>query len=260
MPVLTRAIAIARIGVAAVTLAVLCSAGIVAVLLGMRGHRAVRLILPMWARMMLRICGLNVEVLRGAEFLRPDGPCIFVANHQGLLDAIVFPAILDAPMFYPLKKEAVWMPFIGWFAWITGQPRIDRKDPVRAIQAMDATAGLLRAGICTLMFPEGTRTRDGKLGPFKRGAFRLSMDTGLPIVAITLIDSYDRMPMGTYALTPGTIHVVVDSPVPTADWNRKNVVARVGELRQRFLSNLTEERTRLGLPDWGGRDEEYEGE
>lgn len=237
-----------RFAAAAVILAVFCSLGILAVLLGMKRDRAVRVVLPTWARLNLIACSLDVQIVRGAEYLDAHRPCIYIANHQGLLDAFVFPTILDKPMFYPIKKELVWVPFMGWFAWITGQPRIDRSDHFKAMLAMEEATLLLKQGLCTLLFPEGTRSRDGRLGSFKKGAFRLSMDTGVPLVPITLVDCADHLPMGTYRLTPGTIHVVVDPPIYTTDWTRRTVQAKMDEVRNRILQNITEERAKLGLP------------
>ncbi|MBI3891258.1 MAG: 1-acyl-sn-glycerol-3-phosphate acyltransferase [Candidatus Wallbacteria bacterium] len=237
-----------RMTIAVVILTVFCTAGIVAVLLGMRREKALRMVLPTWARLNLIACSLDVQILRGAEHLDAHRPCIYIANHQGLLDAFVFPTLLDKPMFYPIKKEMVYIPFIGWFAWMTRQPRIDRSDHFQAMLAMEKSTELLRNGLCTLLFPEGTRSRDGKLGSFKKGAFRMSMDTGVPLIPITLIDCGDHLPMGTYHLTPGTIHVVVDPPIYTTDWNRRNLAQKMEEVRNRLLANITEERAKLGLP------------
>ncbi len=247
-----------RVGLAVIILMVLCTFGIIAVLLGMGKQKALKHVMPRWARLSLLACSLNVEV-QGREHLDAHRPCIFVANHQGLLDALVFPTILDAPMFYPIKKELVWVPFMGWFAWITDQPRIDRDDSLQSIQAMDKVANLLKEGQCTLMFPEGTRCRDGKLAKFKKGAFRLAMDTGVPIIPVTLIDCYDHMPMGTFNLKSGTIHVVVDEPIRTDGWDRASLARNVLAIRERFARNIEEGRARLGLPPAGSHLDPEEG-
>jgi 1-acyl-sn-glycerol-3-phosphate acyltransferase len=238
-----------RAVLAVFNLVFVCGAGVLLVMLGMNGHKTVRRILPRWARLNLLVCGLKLEVLRGAEHLQPGRPVIFIANHQALIDLFVFPVLFrDTDVFYPVKKELAWVPFLGWLAWISGQPLIDRDDHARAMQAMDLTIRLLRAGMSSVIFPEGTRSRDGKLGPFKKGAFRVALDHQIPLVPITLVDCADRMPMGTWRLTSGTIHVVVDPPILVDDWSRSNLDENIDKLRNLILGNLETERSRLGLP------------
>lgn len=188
--------------------------------------------LPLYCRTTLWLLGIRVQV-EGEEHLTSHSPCIFVSNHQGLLDIFSVPWLLRrSPMFYVVKKEFKLYPFIGQLAVGCDQVFVDR-GANRGVRESLASARekILQRKMCTVMFPEGSRRSDGGLRPFKKGAFWLAQQTGVPIVPITLVNSWRLLPQGTWDLHRGTLRIVVHAPVETAGWTRDEVGERCEEVR-----------------------------
>ncbi len=204
----------------------IAAASLPLVLLGF-GERAWAVMRPAWGRVTLRLAGVRVHVV-GAEHLA--GPAIFCSNHTGTLDSIVGPAYLPPYTKWVMKKEFGKVPILGW-ACRHGAFFVDRGDPTQARAAMKEGADGLDRKWSIIIYPEGTRQRDGRLAPFKKGVFHLALQTGLPIVPLACFGGTALMPRGAVLVRPGRIELTVGSPIATDGWTVDESDQRMGELR-----------------------------
>ncbi len=165
-----------------------------------------------WARAVCFLLRVKVSV-SGLEKLDPAQSCIFVLNHQSIFDIFVvygwFPHIFK----WMMKAELRRIPFVGKACESAGHIFIDRSSPVAARRSLQIAESQLKNGVSLVIFPEGTRTRTGRMNPFKRGAFRIATDLSLPVVPVTLRGSFDRFHGNSLHVNPGTIEAIVHSPI-----------------------------------------------
>ena len=202
-----------------------------------------------WARSLLWAAGVEVE-LEGLEHLPPGEPAILVSTHESWFD--VFALVVHLPVDYRFvgKIELTRIPFFGrsWLA--TGHIAIDRSDRQKAIESLrEAGQSLRRDGAVVVMFPEGTRSEDGRLLPFKKGAFVLALQTGVPVVPVGVSGSREIMPKGSWRIRPGTIRLRIGPPIPSAGLGEGARDALLNEARSEV------DRLRRPLLD-AGRDEQ----
>ena len=180
-----------------------------------------------WARAQLDAVHTRVHVT-GAAHVQPGQPYVIVANHQSNFDPLVLFAHVPTGMTYVAKRELLKVPIFGAIIRRTGAVFVDRGDSGKAVAAMQAAADRVRAGQSVLVFPEGTRSRDGQLQPFKKGGFWLAQQAGVPILPVVLRGTADVLPYGARVpRTQRTVHVTILPPVPTAGTNREALVAAV---------------------------------
>src|SRR5204862_3654746 len=130
--------------------------------------------------------GVEVEV-SGLERLDGDQAYVFVANHQSIYDIPIVFWSLPYQVRIIAKASLGSFPFIGWHLRRTGHMLVDRKNPVRALRVFARASSLMNQGLCLIVFPEGTRSRDGRVAPFKGGSFFLALRTGLPVVKLSIV-------------------------------------------------------------------------
>lgn len=161
--------------------------------------------------------GLNVAGVRyrvaGAENVPTEGPVIFMSNHQGNFDILTLYQAVPRPFAWLAKEELFKIPVFGHSMARGGYIPIDRSDGRKALKSLAAAAELIRAGRSVLMFPEGTRSTDGQLLPFKRGGFILAAKAGVPVVPIAISGSLLINPPRQICLKPGTITVRFGTPI-----------------------------------------------
>lgn len=124
---------------------------------------------------------------------------------------------LPAQLRIAAKKELFSIPFLGWHLRRAGHIAVDRSSRADAIATFQRAAAEIRGGICAFVFPEGTRSRDGALLPFKKGGFKLAMQARVPIIAVTIIGSRQVLPRDSIIFRPGPIDMFLDAPINTAD-------------------------------------------
>jgi 1-acyl-sn-glycerol-3-phosphate acyltransferase len=165
------------------------------------------------ARNLGRLCGVRVRT-HGLERLAGPGPWIFTPNHQSHFDIAALLGWLPGRNRFVAKKELFAEPLLGTVLRTLGMIPVDRENPLEAIQLLNDAA---RAGSSLIIFPEGTRSRDGTLLPFKKGPFIAAIHLGLPVVPVVCRGTREVMPKGGYlAIVPGEIDVYVEEPIPTA--------------------------------------------
>lgn len=168
-----------------------------------------------WARLLARLTPVTITV-EGAEHARPDQSYVVVANHQSQYDILVLYGWLDLDLKWVMKKELRKVPAIGIGCEKVGHIFVDRKRPTAARQAIADALDWLGDGVGILFFAEGTRSLDGKLLPFKKGAFITAIEQGLPVLPVTIIGTRDILPAKTLRLFPGHARMVVHPEIPTA--------------------------------------------
>jgi len=181
-----------------------------------------------WARFLMFFSGIKVEA-RGLENIPRDKPAILVSNHQGAADIPVLLANLPVRFRFAVKKELFRLPFFGWYLRQAGYFSIDREVVLSAYKTLETIVEILKAGESVIIFPEGTRTRDGSLGKFKRGSLMAALKSGAPVVPIAIAGSYDIQPRGTYLINPATVKLSVGKPIYIR--HEKEYDAKVEEVR-----------------------------
>jgi 1-acyl-sn-glycerol-3-phosphate acyltransferase len=203
---------------AAVALAVLtavCSLWVlVLAALGRRGDPLLRAG-KLWSRAMLRVVGARVTY-HGLEHARAPGPHLFVANHQSFVDIWALTVALPDSARYVAKAELFRIPIFGWAMAAAGFIPIARSQRAKAIASLDRAAAHVRSGLSIVLFPEGTRSLDGRLLPFKKGAFHLALAAGAPIVPVAIRGSFAILPPRSLRVRPGPVEVHFEPPVDVA--------------------------------------------
>ncbi|MCJ7504008.1 MAG: 1-acyl-sn-glycerol-3-phosphate acyltransferase [Acidobacteriia bacterium] len=184
------------------------------------------------------LAGVRLEV-QGREKIPTGQAVVFMPNHQSNCDPPAVISILPRVRVL-VKKEFCRTPLLGRAMLLVGFIPVDRKNRERAIEAIEEGAKSLAAGHSFMVFPEGTRSRDGRLQPFKKGAFVMAMKAQVPIIPISLSGSSRIMQKGRFAIRPGLVRITVHDAVPTAGYvpaNRSQLMERV---RRAVLSGLAE--------------------
>ena len=179
----------------------------------------------LWAWAILRVGGVSVKV-RGLDQLRSRQPYVFMVNHQSNID---IPALVQALPAFQLrwiaKRELLWVPFFGWAMWAAKHIVIDRSDRSDALAVLTKARQQIDQGISIVVFPEGTRSTDGSLLPFKRGGFLLAVKTRMPIVPVAIRGTGRILPKGSWRIARGEIEITVGSPISMENY-------RPGTIRQ----------------------------
>jgi putative phosphoserine phosphatase/1-acylglycerol-3-phosphate O-acyltransferase len=183
----------------------------------------------------MTLAGVKVEVLH-RERLWTHRPAIFVANHQSALDIPVLGHLLERDFTIVAKKEAQWDPRAVVGSIVIDPAFIDRSDSESARATLDGVVDRIRAGTSLMIFPEGTRSPTPVLGPFRKGAFHLAAQAGVPIVPVVLRNTGELMRRSSFVLNPGVVDVCVLEP--ETDWSVDNMNERIAALRQSFEDTL----------------------
>ena len=184
------------------------------------------------------LIGLDLKI-KGEQHLWSDRPAVFIFNHQSNVDLVIISRLLRRDITGVGKREIRDMPIIGQVLEAAGVVLIDRKNSASAIEAMAPLVDVMRVeGKSVCLSPEGTRSLTSKLAPFKKGAFHLAMQAGVPIVPIVIQNSTDVMPKGDLIYHPATVDVEVLPPIDTSDWSAKSIGKHVADVRKLYLEAL----------------------
>lgn len=168
-----------------------------------------------WASGMLRGTGIKVRVV-GRERLDPLTPYVYISSHTSFVDIWALLSELPGTVRFIYKKGMNWIPLMGIAMRAARHIPIDRHNRSRAFAVYDEAAEMIRGGLSAVVFAEGTRSRDGRLKPFKKGPFVLAVAAQVPVVPIYCAGAYELMPPGSWTPSPGTVTVYVGEPIPTA--------------------------------------------
>jgi 1-acyl-sn-glycerol-3-phosphate acyltransferase len=182
-----------------------------------------------WAKMLLTLTNIKVEII-GAENILMERPQIFMANHQSDFDIFIVLAHLHGQFRWIVKKELFNIPVFGKAMRNAGYIEIDRQSREKAMKSLEEAARKIQEGKSVMSFPEGTRSKDGKIKPFKQGMFYLAIKSGVPIVPISIIGAGEIMPKRSLLIKPGKIIMVIDRPIDVSGYsieNRKDLIDMV---------------------------------
>ena len=205
------------------------------------GENKVHKIANLWARMLLWLTSTRVDVI-GRENVLMEKPQIFMANHQSDFDILIVLAHIPGQFRWIAKKELFKIPIFGKAMRNAGYIEIDRQNHEKALKSLDEAAQKIREGKSVVTFPEGTRSRDGKIRPFKQGMFHLAIQAGVPIVPISIIGAHEIMPKRTLKVKPGRIRMVIDRPVDVSGYTletRSELIEKIRHIIVRNLENPT---------------------
>jgi len=195
-----------------------------------RGAASVQNLAAWWARSICSAGGVEVMVT-GTGMLDPGKHYIFAVNHQSQFDIFVLQGFLGVDFRWLAKKELFRVPIWGPAMRRAGYIPIDRSHGRQAIKSLEEAAKKIAAGTSVVIFPEGTRSKDGKLHDFKAGAMVLAIKSGVPIVPVAILGTYEILPKGKLLLSPGSVQIRVGRPIETKKFNsrEKHELARVSQ-------------------------------
>ena len=191
-----------------------------------------------WARVLLRLALSPVRV-EHTERLDGLGAAVFASNHLSYYDTPVLFAKLPF-QFRILAKAALWkLPFIGWYLQRSGQVSIDQSSARAGVASLVRGIKTLEAGLPLVIFPEGGRTEDGQLRPMVAGAAWMAIKAQVPLVPLTLIGTYELMPIHVYALRPRPLKLVIGEPIPTAGLSTRDAERLTQQMRDAIFAAYT---------------------
>ena len=198
------------------------TAGWIALALALRPFSGPQARLPLrmaarcWAPGLLCGAGARLRV-EGRERVDWSQPCLLVANHQSVIDICALFRAVPVPLRFLLKEEMKRVPFVGWYARATGMLFIVRDNARAGALFRRQAAALLAGGQSLCLFPEGTRSRDGRVGPFKGGSLQAAIDAGVPVVPVAVHGAGRVLPPGGFRVRSGTIRVAFGAPLPVRE-------------------------------------------
>ncbi|MDD5382644.1 MAG: lysophospholipid acyltransferase family protein [Candidatus Margulisbacteria bacterium] len=166
----------------------------------------------LWSRFLVFCSGVRVTV-SGLENIPRSQPVILAANHQGAADILIVLAFLPVGFRFAIKKELFKIPIFGWYLRMAGYFSVDRELVLSAFKIVEKIVEIVGSGESVLIFPEGTRTRTGELGKFKRGSLLAALKSGAPIVPVAISGSYNIMRRGSWTFSPCPVKLSIGKPI-----------------------------------------------
>ncbi|MCI0485191.1 MAG: 1-acyl-sn-glycerol-3-phosphate acyltransferase [Blastocatellia bacterium] len=207
----------------------------------------------LWCRLIALTAGARVRVY-GKENIRADQTYVYMANHTSLIDIPALIGYLPFRFSMIAKKELLRMPFLGWYLRRAGHFPVDRSDARNAARDLRHVIEEVRAGRSLAVFPEGTRSADGRLLEFKPGAFKIAVRAGVHIVPVTIRGAHECLPRGSLAPRPGRVDVIISAPIDTTAYRNRcraspdSLPELIERTRQAIASNLDSNRREIISP------------
>jgi 1-acyl-sn-glycerol-3-phosphate acyltransferase len=195
-------------------------------------------------RLVVWLAGVRMDI-QGLERIPRDRAVVFMPNHQGNADPPALFAVLP-PMLALAKKELFSIPILGRAMRMRGFIPVDRKNRERAVQAVEEAVVKLKDGYSFIAFPEGTRSRDGRLQPFKKGVFVMAIKAGVPVVPVSVSGSSKIMQKGSPAIRPGRMRITVHDAISTEGLTLDDREKLSREVRAAVLKGLSPDELPLG--------------
>ncbi|MFP6655158.1 MAG: HAD-IB family hydrolase [Myxococcota bacterium] len=192
-----------------------------------------------WGDVATSLAGIDLRI-EGEEHLWSQRPAVFIFNHQSALDAILMMKLIRRDVTGIGKMEIKKNPIFGPIFTAAGVVFVDRSDSARAIEALRPAVDALRQGLSLIIAPEGTRSPTLRLGRFKKGAFHLAMQAGVPIVPVVFRNVLDAFPKDARIMRPATIETVVLPPIDVSEWTLETLDQEIAKVRADYLSVLNQ--------------------
>lgn len=185
-----------------------------------RPQESAQILVKYWGRILCRIAGITVR-LEGLENLPPGQPLIFAANHQSQVDIIALQGYLVTNFRWLAKKELFKVPIWGTAMRRAGYIPVDRSNGRQALKSLAEAAQKINEGTSVIIFPEGTRSWDGHLQPFKSGGMTLAIKAGVPLIPTAIIGTHEILPKGRLLTRPGRVTIRLGRPIDTKEYGLK---------------------------------------
>jgi 1-acyl-sn-glycerol-3-phosphate acyltransferase len=196
------------------------------------------LIARLWGKIQLGITGTRVRI-QGLENIEPEKSYILVSNHQSSFDIFALLGYLPIQFRWTAKAELFRTPFMGWAMSRIGYIPIERDSPKKAYRSMLRAAEVVRKGVSVFIFPEGTRSPDGNLQPFKKGVFLIALKSQAPILPISIQGTSRIMQKGDWRTYPGQVRIQIDPPIDTAGIPAEKEEQLSQRVRSTLVKNLS---------------------
>jgi 1-acyl-sn-glycerol-3-phosphate acyltransferase len=214
--------------------------GVGVIMLPFTGDRVVnRTVLVWWARFNSFMIPMRVTVT-GRENIEKNQSYVIVSNHQSLVDSILLVGWIGVDVKWVMKSELRKVPVWGWAAEKGGQILIDRSNPKAAYESLRNAESKIEGGTSIVVIPEGTRSRTGQLGEFKKGAFWLAHNLNLPVLPITLLNTRNILPPDTLDLFPGRVTMKIYPPVDVSEYGEESLGRLISDVRDIIQQGLEE--------------------
>jgi len=187
-----------------------------------------------WAKIILWVAGVKGEVI-GKENINPERTYIFMCNHQSFVDIFVLLANLPKEFKFIMKRELMKIPILGAAMKKAGYMEIEREDPKESIKQLKKAIEVLKRGDSILIFPEGTRSPDGRLLPFKKGGFYIAIRSGYEIVPLFIKGTHEIAPKGSWTIKKGKYRFIIGRPISPKDYGKKEMDKLMNEVRKRII-------------------------
>jgi len=184
-----------------------------------RTGNPVHIIARIWSKSILFVSGIKVDV-EGLANIDPGKSYIYMANHRSNFDIPVLLSCLPIQFRWLAKAELFKIPIFGRAMSGAGYVKIDRSNRESAFRSIDEVAAKMKNGVSVMIFPEGTRSQDGSVKPFKKGGFIMAVDTGTPIVPIILRGTRSIMTKGSWRINPDKVALCIEEPIDTSGFTR----------------------------------------
>jgi 1-acyl-sn-glycerol-3-phosphate acyltransferase len=215
--------------------------GCISLLAGLwdKSGRQQHAIAHVWARTLLLISLSPVKII-GREKLKEHETAVYASNHLSYMDTPVLFAKLPF-QFRILAKQSLWkIPFIGWYLNHSGQVSVDTNSPRSLVASLNRGVATLKHGLPLVLFPEGGRAASGQLQTMMSGCAYMAIKAQVPLIPLTLIGTYELLPIHVYALRPRPIFIVVGDPIPTAGLNARDADALTQRLYESISATYTQ--------------------
>ena len=186
------------------------------------GDLGSRTLAVLWAKLNSIVLRMQVTV-EGRDNIKPQQSYVLVANHESALDILLIYGYLPIELKWVMKKELRRVPIIGGACAAMGHILIDRSNSTQAVESIQNASAKLTQGMSVMFFPEGTRSNDGRILPFKKGAFRLAVDLSIPVLPITIEGTRNMLPTGTLDWRPGRVALRIHPALRTAELTSRSV-------------------------------------
>ena len=215
--------------------------GTIATILGVFDHsgRLSHLVGRLWGMCLIYSSGIDV-IISGLENISKEKPQIFISNHQGIFDIFAFNAFFPLQFRWIAKKELFWTPFIGWSMKAARYISIDRQHKKSAIRSIRRSVRAINRGFSIVIFPEGSRSLDGKLLPFLRGSLILINKTDAPVIPVTVSGSLKIIKRDEFGIHKGIIKIKIDEPIYTDFMSKEEKGALLENIKLIIQKNLDE--------------------
>lgn len=191
-----------------------------------------------YSRIALFVLGIKVAC-RGLENIDIRESYVFMSNHVSHADSPALASVIPHSLHWVFKKELSRIPVLGWLLLAAGQIMVDRSDPEKSRAALGEALSELAGNNSVMIYPEGTRSRDGRLQPLKKGGFWMALHAGRPIVPVRVSGTRDIVAAGMLRIEPGNVLVEVFPPIPTAGKGVQDIQELMDRVREAMLSGTT---------------------